>query len=122
MDLYTIAPKHIQWAQDGFRLTLTRGDFSYGRYWYSMTLCDNGVPIFAPAPFPIGTPCALVAGVNDTRATFRRAIIASALGFLSCQSGDTDEDYFDAYTDEQHAWAASYRAETLAGIASDIDA
>ena len=40
--------------------------------------------------------------------------IGALLGFLSLGEGDTDSEYFDAYTDRQIAWSDSERREELA--------
>jgi len=46
------------------------------------------------------------------------AVVASLLGFLSLQDGDTDSDYFDTYTPRQLAWRDE-RAETLSLVQYD---
>jgi len=46
------------------------------------------------------------------------AVVASLLGFLSLNDGDTDDDYFDHYTDRQLAWRDE-RAETLSIVQMD---
>ena len=39
--------------------------------------------------------------------------VAALMGFLTLKPGDTDREYFDAYTPEQLAWAQSYEPELL---------
>ena len=41
------------------------------------------------------------------------------LGFLTLKPGDTDPEYFDAYTSEQLAWCQSMRAEELSLMVDD---
>lgn len=41
------------------------------------------------------------------------------LSFLTLQPGDTDADYFDAYTPEQMEWAKSGECEQLSTFAYD---
>lgn len=43
------------------------------------------------------------------------------LGFLCAQPGDTDDEYFAAYTDAQMTWAKSYDCEVLKGLIQDAE-
>lgn len=43
------------------------------------------------------------------------------LGFLTCQPGDTDSEYFDKYTATQMAWAKSYECEQLKCLLMDFE-
>lgn len=47
--------------------------------------------------------------------------IISLLGFLTLKPGDTDEDYFEKYTENQMNWAKSFECEQLSGLVSDFD-
>ncbi len=47
--------------------------------------------------------------------------IISLLGFLTCQIGDTDNEYFAKYTPAQLAWCNSFECEQLKGLVSDYD-
>lgn len=44
------------------------------------------------------------------------ACLCGILLFLCLKPGDTDSEYFEAYTHAQHAWAASCACETLSLI------
>jgi|GEM_PF-3988564 len=48
------------------------------------------------------------------------ACVAGLLSFLSLQPGDTDEDYFDDYTEEQKTWCSA-RAEYLSLLGLDLE-
>ena len=48
------------------------------------------------------------------------ACVASLLGFLSLRPGDTDDEYFDGYTERQIAWRDEH-AEDLSMIVHDIE-
>ena len=45
--------------------------------------------------------------------------LRALLGFLTLQPGDTDADYFEAYSDEQREFAESSDCETLAWLYSE---
>lgn len=47
--------------------------------------------------------------------------IASLLSFLTLRPGDTDDDYFKAYTPSQLAWCESYESQRLNGLVNDLD-
>lgn len=47
--------------------------------------------------------------------------VIDLLGFLTCQPGDTDQDYFANYTPAQMDWAKSYDCEQLKGVVSDFE-
>jgi hypothetical protein len=48
-------------------------------------------------------------------------MVATCLGFLSVQPGDTDEEYFAGYTPRQLEWAESDRCELLSLLASEME-
>lgn len=43
------------------------------------------------------------------------------LSFFAVQPGDTDDEYFAAYTPAQLAWAKSYECEQLSGLIHDAE-
>jgi len=47
--------------------------------------------------------------------------IISLLGFLTCQPGDTDDEFFAKYTPFQMEWAKSFECEQLKGEISDYE-
>ena len=44
-----------------------------------------------------------------------REAAVGLLGFLTLRPGDTDDEYFDKYTEEQLSWANSRECEELSG-------
>jgi len=46
---------------------------------------------------------------------------AALLGFLTCQPGDTDDEYFDTYTPRQLEWCQTMEAEELASWAMEVE-
>jgi hypothetical protein len=55
--------------------------------------------------FPRGQ---LYCGVNQWTATDGEAAKALVLSLVAMKPGDTDEDYFEGYSDDQKAWANEY--------------
>lgn len=47
--------------------------------------------------------------------------IAGLLSFLSLREGDTDSEYFDAYTDRQIGWRDSHRCEELQLLVHELE-
>lgn len=47
--------------------------------------------------------------------------IVGLLGFLACQLGDVDDDYFKGYNAEQMEWAESYDCEKLGLLVLDYE-
>lgn len=74
-------------------------------------LRDGGRLVFRGEDF-CGTPM-YVSGGNES--------VAALLSFLALQPGDTDREYFDAYTPQQMEWATSGRAEELSMIAMEME-
>lgn len=52
-------------------------------------------------------------GVSPMHAVDSDAALLGLLGFLTLRPGDTDSEYFDAYTEEQRAWCESSACESL---------
>ena len=48
-------------------------------------------------------------------------IVSGLLGFLSLQEGDTDDEYFEDYTEKQMEFAQSYRCEVLSYYVCDME-
>jgi len=104
------------WEADGFRLTTwDTGRTDYlGKTLLRYELRDDALRMF-------GRRYGVIWGVVFTGEDFAcspcHAIdspeaMAAILGFLSLKPGDTDEDYFDHYTEKQRAWMEA-RAEEL---------
>lgn len=100
------------WESDGFRLTLwdTGTVDHYGKSRLAYRFEDSGALIFAGEDF-----CCSPLHAVDSDAT-----VGGLLGFLSLRPGDTDEEYFDAYSPAQLAWADD-RAEYLALLAYELE-
>jgi hypothetical protein len=60
-------------------------------------------------------------GCPAGRAIDSDATLADLLGFLTLKPGDTDSEYFVAYTQSQLEWATSCACETLALIPYDAE-
>ena len=71
---------------------------------------DEGTVIFEGEDFA-GSPC----HADDSNAT-----VAALLSFLSLRPGDTDREYFDAYTPAQLEWAEQ-NGEELALLAMQLE-
>jgi len=107
---------HVRtWTQDGFTLDL----YDTGKVdrqgksvlAYSLTDAEHGdVVIFQGADFHCSPLHA-----NDSDRT-----VASLLNFLSLRPGDTDQEHFDEYTEEQLEWCDA-RAEELSLLAHELD-
>lgn len=100
----TIGPNYV--------LTMGEGPFHHGRDRVAYTFGRVGEPPiftgddFGPSP------------MNDPLG-YRSAL--GLLTFLTLRPGDTDSDYFDAYTSAQLAWANSYDCEALQGEVSTAE-
>ena len=93
------------WRRDGFRLSLYdigQRD-SMGKNRLAYRFCDNGKCIFEGNDFA----CPLCYAIDSLKTVY------SLLSFMALRPGDTDSEYFDAYTAEQMEWAQSGRAELL---------
>lgn len=99
------------WEADGFRLEMDYAGFRDGRHYLAYKFYDGDTCLFEGADY---SPSPLDAIDSD-------ASVAGLLVFLSLQPGDTDQEYFAAYTPEQLAWAQSYRAAYLASLASEME-
>lgn len=91
------------WQADDFRLDLYYNGTDWGRVRMAYEFSDAGRLIFSGENF---YPSPLHAYDGDEA-------IAALLGFLALRPGDTDREYFQAYTPEQLAWVDA-RAEALA--------
>jgi hypothetical protein len=60
-------------------------------------------------------------GCSPMHAIDSDATLASLLSFLTLKPGDTDADYFSAYTEDQMDFAQSYDAECIACEVSSIE-
>lgn len=77
-----------------------------------------GYRFFLPQEADRGCPDRALFAGDDFRPSPLHAIDGDAvalalLSFLTLQPGDTDAEYFNAYTDEQMGWAQSYDCEAL---------
>lgn len=90
-------------------LTMADGGYIRGRDRISYTFGRVGEePFFAGADF----------GASPLDPPFGYRSALALLGFLTLRPGDTDSEYFDAYTPAQMAWANSYDCEALQGEAA----
>lgn len=112
-------PRHLRHVElDGFTLRTWdtgRSDRRGG------TL--TGYALFAPGEeLAGGAPifCGEDFGSSPLDAIDSDAALRSLLGFLTLRPGDTDPDYFAAYTDAQLAFTAEH-AESLSFYAMDAD-
>lgn len=113
---HTFNHEHLMrsWEQDGFLVELYEtGHTQFERYGHTSVgyrLYDvdfsretgNGDPIFEGTDYgiPAGSVIDNLAAVNGI------------VGFLSCRPGDTDNEYFEGYTERQLTWVSA-RAEEL---------
>jgi len=116
MDTVTITPDAIK-ADDNYLIGVELEDFNFNMY----TIWKGGQYVSYYAflnsdllfhgddfrPSPLHGPDSL-----DS--------IVDLLGFLTCQPGDTDPEYFSKYTAAQLAWAQSHACEQLGGLVSDF--
>lgn len=85
-------------------LTMTEGPFHHGRDRVAYTFGRVGEP-------PIFTGDDFGPSPMDDPLGYRSAL--SLMTFLTLRPGDTDRDYFDAYTPAQLVWAQSDECEYL---------
>jgi hypothetical protein len=110
--------EHIRtYSRDGFRVDLwdTGRTDEYGKTILRYALFDETQPfgkgiVFEGEDFA----CSPLHAIDSD------ATVASLLGFLSLQPGDTDTDYFDSYSADQLAWR-DRRAEDLSLIVFDLE-
>jgi hypothetical protein len=69
------------------------------------------------SPLFVGEDC----GVAPSDAIDSDAALVSVLGWLTLKPGDTDSDYFAAYSPEQLAWCESNEAEEISLIVFDVE-
>ena len=102
-----------KWTQGDYQLDLwdTESRDENGKHMLAYRLKHKGKMIFNGSDF-----CASPFHVIDSDDT-----VASILGFLSLDDGDTDPEYFDDYTPEQIAWRDEFAAE-LSGIVYTMEA
>jgi len=101
-----------RWIEDDFVLELYETDnldTREHREYLGYVFYDKGVVIFKGEDF---SPSPMDSLDSDSS-------VASLLGFLSLQDGDTDDEYFDHYTPEQLAWRDE-RAEELSYFAAEL--
>lgn len=111
------AEPDVVWSEDRFRLEVwhlttekvhpaafTRERLGY-RFYAGEELLFEGDD-FRPSPF---------VAWDGTES------ITSLLYFLSLRPGDTDESYFEDYTERQREWVESEEAEDLAHIVFEIE-
>ncbi len=105
--MFTLQNRVKVWRRSGFKLELfdTGKADQYGKCILAYRLRDGKEIVFEGDDFHLSPMHAI-----DSMAT-----VYSLLGFLSLQSGDTDSEYFEAYTPRQLEWSASNRCEELAG-------
>ena len=108
--------EHIQdWQQEEFYLVLydTNRTNNYGKNILAYQLYDKTYgeqPIFQGDDFA----CSPLHAIDSDNT------IASLLGFLSLQPGDTDQEYFQTYTPKQLQWAKT-RAQELQILVYEIE-
>ena len=104
-----------QWRKDGFTLTLwdayRRDGGAFGRCYLDYRLTDRGQVIFQGGDFA-PSPCYALESDES---------MVGLLSFLAIQRGDTDEEYFEKYTQKQIEWANSARCEELKMIVYDME-
>ena len=94
------------------QVTLEFSHWKDGRSYSQYTLLDEGKVIFEGKDF--SPPPSLCWNTEES--------VIALLGFLTLQEGDTDQEYFDSYTQDQLDWAAhSFHAESLRIIVHDYE-
>lgn len=102
------------WEADGFRLEVFDAERSCGTHrqvayrFFDSEAPDPAEPLFQGDDY----------GVPMHKSIDGDGSIAGLLGFLSLRPGDTDPDYFDAYTERQRDWCEA-RGEDLSMAALD---
>ena len=111
------------WKQEGFELKLydTHKRDEYGKHILAYKLYDhlydnNNYPLQRHLIFLGSDFCCSPLHATDSMET-----VISLLGFLSLVEGDTDNEYFDNYTDFQKGWRDSNRCEELQMIMYDLE-
>ncbi len=101
------------WRQSGFTLRMwdTGARDWRGQTSLSYELKDGRKVIFSGGDFA-GSPM----HADDSLET-----VAALLSFLTLKPGDTDREYFDAYTEAQMDWCQSPRCDELGMIRFDME-
>jgi hypothetical protein len=87
---------------EGFKLELyATYQVHKGREYLAYRFFHNGMLIFEGDDYG-PSPCQAIDGDES---------VAGLLGFLACQPGDTDDEYFARYTPQQLEWAEQYGEE-----------
>ena len=102
------------WQNDSFRVTLEHSHWGNGREYLKYEFYDFQVsnsPVFQGNDF---SSSPMVESQSEDS-------VMSLLGFLSCQEGDTDDEYFKDYTQEQLAWRDSFRCDDIKMLLYDYE-
>lgn len=100
------------WENSDFRLEIgdvfkVRGDREYHEY----RLYHKGELLFEGTEY---SPSPMIGADSD-------AAVADLLGFLSLSEGDTEDEYFAEYTEDQLAFARSAACEELSLLALELE-
>lgn len=93
----------FEWVEGPIRVTLEYAGFRDGRDYFEYELWDNGELIFDLADYSTGP-----GGADDGE-----EMVYSLLHFLTLQPGDTDDEYFDSWTERQIEWVGGESADNL---------
>src|SRR4051812_45588942 len=104
------------WRRDGFTLELWDthhpiGTGIMGHTLLAYRLSDRGRTIFAGEGFV--PPLGVCVDADET--------VAALLFWFTWEPGDTDEEFFDAYTPMQREWVESGRADDLSAILWEME-
>lgn len=103
-------------GEDDYRLVLwdtyNRDGGAFGRYYLGYALYHRGEVVFEGESYS-PSPMDSIDGDESVR---------GLLGFLSCQPGDTDDEYFESYTEAQLDFVRAHgEALSLASMEADDD-
>ena len=98
------------WRRDGFRLELYDLNKRVDSHWMiGYRFFDHKTLIFEGLDYG-SSPMYAIDSIES---------IYGLLGFLSCRPGDTDDEYFESYTQRQLDWVNSDRCEVLSNYVYD---
>lgn len=100
------------WKHGNVKVHLNLYTYRLGRNYLQYQLIDNGEIIFMGDDFS-SSPLDEVESEES---------VMALLGFLTCQLGDTDDDYFKDYTPQQLDWIESQECEDLKMVVYDFEA
>ena len=91
--------------------TFNKGEGRLARIYIAYEMYNDGKLLFSGSDY---SPSPLISWDSLESAL-------GLLGFLTLRPGDTDDEYFQNYTDLQKEWANSFECENLSGLVSSLE-